>query len=207
MNTLNCELLSALSTLLDLTREHLNDIETGIEDGTYLASDNPNLEARKTALRDLEAFYHTAVAVEGNLPADSWLRTLQRGNYVWWTDPDDGLSSGVYVIESINADSVCYEDTLLSLKSAAGSHAEVLANELSPVNPNAPKYYMIEVGGDDELAVYQAHAQFNDVVAQAHKWRGANRENSASLYGLTVQQDGDTRVMILPEDDIKAVEG
>lgn len=72
---------------------------------------------------------------KGELPQEDWRRALKIGDEVWWNDPDAGHSSGIYKIVGINAMSVRDTDTVLSLKNAAGSEAEVYASELSPAQP------------------------------------------------------------------------
>lgn len=74
----------------------------------------------------------------GDLPIESWLRNLAPGSEVWWTDPDEGFSSGYYTVDSINADEVDSEDTVIILKTAAGGVAEVFAGELKPSKPSKP---------------------------------------------------------------------
>jgi non-ribosomal peptide synthetase component E (peptide arylation enzyme) len=49
--------LVALSGVMDMARELIRDIESGIEDGTYDAADNTSLGAKQDALAKLEAFY------------------------------------------------------------------------------------------------------------------------------------------------------
>ncbi len=74
-------------------------------------------------------------AFEGDLPLNSWLRNLQPASQVWWNDPDHHKSSGYYTIDFINGDEVAFNDTIIMLKNAAGSQAEVFAHELSPTQP------------------------------------------------------------------------
>ncbi|TAN03081.1 MAG: hypothetical protein EPN36_13865 [Rhodanobacteraceae bacterium] len=60
-----------------------------------------------------------------------WLRRLKPGDEVWWDDPDRGLSSGYYTIVTIGSDAAEFPgDSIVSLKSAAGSEAEVFASEI-----------------------------------------------------------------------------
>lgn len=64
-----------------------------------------------------------------------WRVTLAPGDQVFWQDPDRNLSSGIYAIDSIVGDKVEADDTVLLIKNAAGSHAEVFACELLPATP------------------------------------------------------------------------
>lgn len=66
----------------------------------------------------------------GDLPMDDWRRNLAVGDEVYWKDPDQGISSGIYRIVGINAESVTDEETVLQLVSESGSEAEVFASEL-----------------------------------------------------------------------------
>ena len=52
------------------------------------------------------------------------INNLHIGAEVFWTDPDEGFSSGVYKVVSI-----CGE--IISLKNESGSHLEAFAHELS----------------------------------------------------------------------------
>jgi hypothetical protein len=57
---------------------------------------------------------------------------LQKGDEVFWHDPDNGISSGFYEVVSILSESgtVESEDTILFIKNKSGSEAEVFAHEL-----------------------------------------------------------------------------
>lgn len=50
-----------LAALLDMAKEHVEDIESGIEDGTYLASENEGLAANKQATLAADALYRDFV--------------------------------------------------------------------------------------------------------------------------------------------------
>lgn len=50
-----------LASLIDMAKAHVEDIETGIEDGTYLQSENPNLPEKQAATSCAEAIYRGAV--------------------------------------------------------------------------------------------------------------------------------------------------
>lgn len=69
----------------------------------------------------------------GDLPEGSALRALRVGDVVFWNDPDRGCSSGKYAITCINTEGGNVEnlDDMVCLKSAAGSEAEVFAQELT----------------------------------------------------------------------------
>jgi len=70
----------------------------------------------------------------GSLPEGDWRRKLKLGDAVWWNDPDNGFSSGLYQIQVINATSVRDPDDVLSMKNDAGSEVEAIARELAPAN-------------------------------------------------------------------------
>lgn len=66
--------------------------------------------------------------------AQDYLSTeLNVGDEVFWNDPDDGLSSGVYKIETILTENgkLLHANDLCLLGNEAGSLAEVFAHELS----------------------------------------------------------------------------
>lgn len=55
--------LQKLATVIDCARSYVEDIESGIEDGTYLKSENENLPELQVAVENLEAWHrHTALA-------------------------------------------------------------------------------------------------------------------------------------------------
>jgi len=62
---------------------------------------------------------------------------LQSGDEVFWTDPDEGISSGYYFIDSILTEDGTYnserdfDDTIIVIHNESGSHAEVYVSELT----------------------------------------------------------------------------
>lgn len=52
--------MQALATVIDCARAHIEDIETGLQDGTYEASDNPSLPSKKRDLEDIQTWHRTA---------------------------------------------------------------------------------------------------------------------------------------------------
>ena len=73
------------------------------------------------------------------------------GDKVWWSDPDDGISSGPYTVLEIRSESgeVDFPDTLISIRNAAGSQAEVFAHELRPV-PSVPELAMAVLNSESD---------------------------------------------------------
>ena len=73
------------------------------------------------------------------------------GDKVWWSDPDDGISSGPYTVFEIRSESgeVDFPDTLISIRNAAGSQAEVFAHELRPV-PSVPELAMAVLNSESD---------------------------------------------------------
>jgi hypothetical protein len=60
------------------------------------------------------------------------LKNLQPGDEVFWTDPDDGISSGTYKVTGVNSDGEeVTEDTIITLRNDQGSEVEALAHELT----------------------------------------------------------------------------
>lgn len=53
--------IDKLITLVGLAQDYVNDIETGIEEGTYAASDNSSLAANKTAVGEVQSLVFAAV--------------------------------------------------------------------------------------------------------------------------------------------------
>lgn len=56
---------------------------------------------------------------------------IKEGNVLFWHDPDNGLSDGVYQVVSVPE---IIEDDSIILIAASGSEAEVYPTELSPIN-------------------------------------------------------------------------
>ena len=73
------------------------------------------------------------------------------GDKVWWSDPDDGISSGPYTVLEIRSESgeVDFPDTLISIRNAAGSQAEVFAHELRPL-PSVPELAMAVLNSESD---------------------------------------------------------
>jgi len=66
--------------------------------------------------------------------AQGYLSTeLNVGDEVFWNDPDQGISSGIYKIHAIHTESgkLLHSSDVCFLKNDAGSEAEVFAHELS----------------------------------------------------------------------------
>ena len=69
------------------------------------------------------------------------LKELHVGAEVYWTDPDDGFSSGYYKVVSLPTMPLGFftneevadfeEDAIILIKNEAGSEAEVFLHELS----------------------------------------------------------------------------
>ncbi len=51
-------LLSCLATVIDCANSHVEDIETGLEDGTYDKADNQDLGEKQRALKVVESWFH-----------------------------------------------------------------------------------------------------------------------------------------------------
>lgn len=67
-------------------------------------------------------------------PRYEHLYTLQVGDEVFWTDPDNGLSSGIYRVTRILTETGAVEglhgDTIIALRNEAGSEVEAFLSEL-----------------------------------------------------------------------------
>jgi len=69
------------------------------------------------------------------------MSTAKPGDKVWWSDPDDGLSSGEYTIIEVYANSPEERegDTMVFIRNERGSEAEVFMGELcAPEDRHAP---------------------------------------------------------------------
>lgn len=70
-------------------------------------------------------------------PRYEHLYALQVGDEVFWTDPDNGLSSGVYHVTRIATETGGVEglrgDTIIALRNEAGSEVEAFLSELDRV--------------------------------------------------------------------------
>lgn len=128
--------------------------------------------------------------LEGNLPADSWLRQLVIGSDVWWSDPDGGFSSGYYSIEGINGERIEWEDTLVSIVNSAGSSAEVFAKELSPAQPEgmwavvdgeAGSVSAYGYASSEDEAIAVGVARFSDEVVEAYLAEGVTLQDGTQL--------------------------
>lgn len=61
---------------------------------------------------------------------------IKNGNVLWWHDPDNGLSDGVYTV--VSAPEEIKEDSIILIASD-DSEAEVFPTELSPLNRKPSK--------------------------------------------------------------------
>lgn len=70
-------------------------------------------------------------------PRYEHLYTLQVGDEVFWTDPDNGRSSGIYRVTRILTESGAVEglhgDTIIALHNEAGSEVEAFLSEFDRV--------------------------------------------------------------------------
>lgn len=66
-----------LSALIDMASEHVQDIESGIEDGTYSAAENEDLGDKQLALSFAEAHYQAATAAGAQGPFEIDVNKLQ----------------------------------------------------------------------------------------------------------------------------------
>jgi hypothetical protein len=62
---------------------------------------------------------------------------FSRGEQVWWTDPDFGLSSGIYTI--IREPESLAPDTIVVLQNVSGAEAEVPLHEIRPLTEDDRK--------------------------------------------------------------------
>lgn len=56
---------NAMFRVIEMAQDHLEDIESGIDDGTYLASDNQDLELKRNALDVM--FTHAMLSIEAGV--------------------------------------------------------------------------------------------------------------------------------------------
>lgn len=74
----------------------------------------------------------------GDMHAYAFLeQRLAVGDQVYWNDPDEGLSSGVYTVTWIGAreGEIQERDTVVAIKNEAGGEAEVLRSEVTRIRP------------------------------------------------------------------------
>ena len=71
-----------------------------------------------------------------------WLESLKVGSEVFWHDPDNNISSGIYRIVDINSETGYIEtgDDIIYITNGA-SDAEVIPSEIGPVD-DPSKFFM-----------------------------------------------------------------
>jgi hypothetical protein len=72
---------------------------------------------------------------------DLFHRNLKKGDLVWWSDPGEDLSSGVYTVNEVYADpedGERFSDTMVTIFNKAGGEAEVELHELCAVPADLP---------------------------------------------------------------------
>lgn len=96
------------------------------------ASVNQDGVADPEDIKSAVAYYKAYEIAHGSIERVTFLRELDVGDEVTWTDPDDGKLSGVYKISKINAeDDQDREDAVFTINNDSGSEAEVFGHELS----------------------------------------------------------------------------
>jgi hypothetical protein len=118
-------------------------------------------EQAKNAYPECEVVLCTAL--EGNLLGDSWLRSVKPGMRVWWNDPAYGATSGYYEVIAVNGERVEWTDTVLYLKNAHESTAEVFASELCERQPD--DLYAVVDGDAGSVTVYGYAATKETAIA------------------------------------------
>lgn len=201
---INVNLLRAIATVIDMARQHIEDIESGIDDGTYCASENEDLPSKKASLSEAMQF----LDIQRNTLAEdddpNWLRTLKVGSKVWWNDPDDNQSSGIYEITSMR-DDVVVSDVLL-LTNDAGSVVEVSASELSPMSEATIQHYLIVVEGDVEPFIKGPFESFDLVQMKAQEHRDGDPDLEDGLYPLAVYPKGRPTISSFSGGDLEDLE-
>lgn len=82
------ELHSALSKVIDMSREHINDIESGLEEGIYEKTQNTDIDRKRSALNMVENFYHANISDNTANVVQNGEKTASYLNY--YRCPNDG---------------------------------------------------------------------------------------------------------------------
>ena len=80
-------LVAALNLVLSMASSHVEDIETGVEDGTYRASENQNLQQKKDALEVIRSLCASVTD-----PSDESLLRRSLIMDMWLTFSDDVIN-------------------------------------------------------------------------------------------------------------------
>lgn len=106
------EVGAALATVLDMARDHVQDIESGIEEGIYDPSENTDLSKKQDALNTIEAYY---LAIANCAPAE----LVQSVDVAYWdsqaygsqmSEPDNGKQFVIDVSDQRETDGRFYVD-------------------------------------------------------------------------------------------------
>lgn len=173
----NHTLLKYLVTLLEESSETVTHFECEAEDEEHAFEQALNAYPQCTVIE--------CIQIEGDLPGLSWLRSIKPGDKVWWSDPDEGKSSGFYVVDTVNTESgkVEYSDTLIQIRNEAGSVAEVIGIELHFKEPQAPTTKSIS---DDDLCASCRHCDYRpgDTSHCYLKWPGKADDDGVSSFSV-----------------------
>lgn len=117
-------LFKHLVTLLEESASEPTHFECDAEDSEHAKEQALNAYPSGTVTE--------CVQIDGDLPGRSWLRAIQPGDSVWWSDPDRDLSSGRYTVDAVLTENGKVEnsDDIILLRNEAGSVAEVTGTEL-----------------------------------------------------------------------------
>jgi|GEM_PF-3692650 len=116
---------------------HVIDGETRyVHDYNFRAEDDSHPEYVERLASEVDLISDEADDVPDSASCDpEFLANLKVGQEVLWTDPDQGVSSGIWHVVRIDSETGALEtpDTLIALCNEAGGEAEVYGHELSAV--------------------------------------------------------------------------
>lgn len=124
-------------------------------------------------------------------------QTLKKGAEVWWSDPDNGYSSGVYEVVEIRTDEdddALYDGTII-LISNGKSEAEVQAWELQDLSIRQ-KYIealvdkIIDIAEDDGWSVHNYCDDFSEIELEFSKSSSASQDFSFCISTKSGSQQG-----------------
>lgn len=124
-------------------------------------------------------------------------QTLKEGAKVWWSDPDNDYSSGVYEVVEIRTDEdddALYDDTII-LISNDKSEAEVQAWELQDLSIRQ-KYIealvdkIIDIVEEDGWGVHNYCEDFSEIELEFSKYSAAGQDFSFCISTKSGSQQG-----------------
>ena len=140
-----------------------------------IVKDLENLIKRQTSQMGEDVLLDAIAEIERLRQMSLDPKTMKEGDKVWWDDPADSLSSGVYTVVEVftDCDAPADGETIVALRNEAGSEAEVLMQELcAPFTAAASEIERLRSERDEARreVLNAMHPDLRNGYANAREW-------------------------------------